>query len=693
MPATHNRLSRPGTATSPGVRWLLAGLLCAGWLALYLATLTRVHTFDALSYALDVDNKPWRELFHPHHLAYGPLGVLVRNLAQTLGWQGSAVLPMQLANALAGALGVGLFFGCLHDATRRFDLALCGALLLGGSYAYWYYAVEVEVYTIAALFLVLCLWCLLRLARRPTLWLAAALGLVQGLAVLFHQTNVLLCVPAAAALLVGTVDHPPATAHRLPLWRRMVGRVVGLRGLLLAYGLPLVLVVAGSYALVGFGLSQFASLHEFRAWFTAYAHTGWWGSMAGSKWAELGHALTILLAQPAGAPFLLLLLGCLVLFGRRLVQTYRPLVLCLLLWLLTYGAFFFWWEPDNIEFWIAILPPALLLLVLALHTGGPAWHPGVLLVLAAGVAMGGMNASAVSKRGAGDYTPQYQIARMLGGYSQPGDLLLVPDGLQALYMQYYEGRSKALSLNQLLQTSQGDWDVACRQVRQRIEATLHSGGAVLIGDGFLNPVALQTPYGDPLLQRFDLAEAQVTACFAPYFVPYSDGFQPVERIDLGANLPTYYRLPTAQELLEGPGWEFSQSRWGWRVENVLAEYFDADGWGFFPTTDPHITSPRMQIDTSRYQGILVRLAKKVSNREGQLFFMDDSGIIEEERSIRWEMANHSQPKTYYLEVRDHPAWTGTLHGLRVDPTTGKDHDDGEHVQILWLRMVPVAEGG
>jgi hypothetical protein len=42
----------------------------------YLTSLTQVHTFDALSYVLDVDRKPLRELFHPHHVAYGPLGAL-----------------------------------------------------------------------------------------------------------------------------------------------------------------------------------------------------------------------------------------------------------------------------------------------------------------------------------------------------------------------------------------------------------------------------------------------------------------------------------------------------------------------------------------------------------------------------------------------------------------------------------------
>src|SRR5215213_3726717 len=106
--------------------------------AIYLATLTQVHTFDALSYVTSVERKPWTEVFHPHHLAYGPLGVLALHAGRVLGYTGGAALPMQIVNALAGALGVALFYTIARRVTQRADVALAGALLLGGGYAYWY---------------------------------------------------------------------------------------------------------------------------------------------------------------------------------------------------------------------------------------------------------------------------------------------------------------------------------------------------------------------------------------------------------------------------------------------------------------------------------------------------------------------------------------------------------------------------
>ncbi|MFN5932768.1 MAG: hypothetical protein ACK46D_00570, partial [Roseiflexaceae bacterium] len=130
---------------------LLSGI---GWTIIYLTTLTQVHTFDALSYIFDISRKPWQESFHPHHLAYGPVGVFATWVAQG----GDAAIVMQQINALAGAAGVALFVAIVGRRWHRHDLSLLASLALGGSYAFWYYAVEVEVYTLAAFFLLWMVW-------------------------------------------------------------------------------------------------------------------------------------------------------------------------------------------------------------------------------------------------------------------------------------------------------------------------------------------------------------------------------------------------------------------------------------------------------------------------------------------------------------------------------------------------------
>lgn len=641
---------------------LLAPALCFLLsLTCYLTTRTQVHMFDALSYVLDVDRKPWRELFHPHHLAYGPLGALIRSGLHTLGWHVSARVPMQVTNAIAGALGVALFFAVVRVVTRRTDLAWCGALLLGASYAYWYYAIEIEVYTIAAVFLVLCLWFIARLLQAPTPGVCAGLGVAQGLAVLFHQTNILLSAPVLVAF-------------------ALVRHTIGRRWLILgmAYALPLSLIAVGSYLLVGFGISGFRSWSQFMAWTTAYARTGWWGgAITSDNWTDLGAGLANTVAQPGGALLGLLLLGLLTFYLRHLAQSYWRLALCLSTWLVTYGVFFFWWEPDNIEFWIASLPPLFLLLLLGLQMGGPGWHPGVWVALMLGLTMLVVNYDSITRRGRMEYDVQRRIAATLAAHSASGDLLLVPDGLKELYLPYYEQRNNVLSLNQALFEHEGDWATACHAVRQRITTTREHGFAVWIDDVVLYPG------GDRdetlLLERFQLSSQAVTQCFAPYMpelVPQTI-----------AGYGIYHALPAAQVLLEGSGWNFAYSRQGWRARNIEHERFVA-GWEFIPGIDPQLKSPPLQIDTQRYNVIEIDLAATTQARDAQLFFYDEAGQVAEERSIHWTLQPGDEVITYRLELEGQPGWQGIVTGLRLDPVSV---GDGGSVRVERVRLLPVTE--
>ncbi|MFQ5433752.1 MAG: hypothetical protein ACE5FD_02655, partial [Anaerolineae bacterium] len=64
--------------------WVVGIALCVALGALYFATRTQVHTFDALSYTWALEAKPFGLLFHPHHLLYGPAGWLAYHGAQAV---------------------------------------------------------------------------------------------------------------------------------------------------------------------------------------------------------------------------------------------------------------------------------------------------------------------------------------------------------------------------------------------------------------------------------------------------------------------------------------------------------------------------------------------------------------------------------------------------------------------------------
>ncbi|HMQ35155.1 MAG TPA: hypothetical protein PKD53_30835, partial [Chloroflexaceae bacterium] len=582
-------------------------LTSACLLSIYLLTLTSVHTYDALSYILDVDRKPWPELFHPHHLAYGPLGALIRAAAAALGWEGSAERLLQVANALAGALGAAML-GAVATASGPRGAPWAGptaTLLLGASYAYWYYAVEVEVYTIAAVFLVACLGLLLALARDPSPRLAAALGAAQACAVLFHQTNVLLGVPALVALLLGARDRPRAAVARL----------------LLAYALPLGLIVGGAYLWVGLGVSGFRSWGELLGWMAGYATTGLWGGPVGAeKLALLGRGLAESLAQPGGALVGLALLGTLLARRRGLRAAPRGAVAVCLSWLLVYGAFFLWWEPDNIEFWIASMPPFYLLVVLAAwgqagerERGRPgdgevgrargwrdAWPQAVLL--GCGLVMLALNWAAIGQRGDAERDLQRAVAAALAAGTAPGDLLVAPDGLVELYLPFYEGRDNVASLSQAMAATGGDWEAACALIRGRIDAALAGGYEARIAAEALRPPP--APPGQPPTpaERFGLGADQVAACYAPY----AAAMEAVAQADEG--LPGHYRIPGAQELAEGPGWDFTRLTWGWRAANAAPAPSALTGWALRPGLDPALSSPPLALDAGRFGAVGPRVA-------------------------------------------------------------------------------------
>ncbi len=649
MTDSDRMLTRFTRRSAAGV-FVLLGLACA---AIYLATLTDVHTFDALSYVTSVEQKPWTEVFHPHHLAYGPLGVLALATGRLLGVGGAAV-PMQVINALAGAGGVVLFALLVRERTRRLDLALVLALLLGGSYAYWYYAVEIEVYTVAVVFLILSLMALFRLLDTPDRRWAIWLGVAQGLAILFHQTNVLLCVPVAvsfAALL------------------RQSGRSVV--PLIFWYAGSLALIVGVPYVWVMFGVSGFRTVGAVEAWLLEYARTGWWGGpITATKWELLGKGLSETWLAWGGGWVLVALLAVGAWYRRGLVGA-GVQTLVLVAWLLSYGGFFLWWEPDNIEFWIASLPPALLLLGLALRRSRP-WHVSTWLLLGLGIALFWANGQAIARRGDATTDLQRTITSALAGQSVPADLLLIPDGLQELYLPYYAQRQNFLSINQALFDAGNDWQAACNTIRSRIETSRHAGATAIIADEVLRPPAL-------VLNRHRLAQVDVDACFAVYA-------SELVALPMPYGTPDYWRLPGAGELRER-GWSFARSAEGWLALNVRDVRWQG-GWQFVPASDPALLGPLVEIDTRRYQTLEVTLANGTSATEAQLFFVGPDDAVSETNSVRFAIAPQSPQTTYTVPLTDAPGWEGTIYRLRLDPVAV---GDGGAITLVQIRLIPAGE--
>ena len=366
-----------GTTPAPrvGREAVVVGVAALCTYALTLSSVPAL-THDSLTY-VDAIERGGPALFHPHHLAYNALARGWLDLTAAVGVTADPLRVIAMLDAVLGAVVAGLVWLVLRlrSGLPR-SLAAIGTAGAALSFGVWFYSVSVEVYILP---LALLLTTFL-LVSGPTLSVRrmALVGAFNGLAVLGHQVNVLFAV----VVLVAAVRH----VDRATALRRMA-----------AYGGVATSVVAAAYAGVLWFVVEPGSTDEARHWFTRYAESGaYWepGSTAPAK-AVVGFTRSIVGGQfsfrlewvrdrmlsafpgkslndeaflvrhlPVAvaatltvvAALAMLALGVAITRGiRRRAELPDPArrVLDLLgAWFVVYTAFFLFWEPVNLEFWI-----------------------------------------------------------------------------------------------------------------------------------------------------------------------------------------------------------------------------------------------------------------------------------------------------------------------------------------------------
>jgi len=362
------------------LRLPISWILFLGTLAVYWLTRTHLNTFDAVAYAnqigLAAETGKLRPLFHPHHLLFNTLGFGGWRLARLLGYQGGPLIVNQSLNAILGAWGVALFYALLRRLQPAGLLPLLLALGLAGSFGWWICATDGRVNMPSSVLMLAAFYGLVHLRVRPTISQAAAVGLLAGMAVLFHES-------AGLFGLVGLAG--------------VFGAVPGRKrvGLTAAYGAAWLGIVISAYGLVGLMALHLYSLIAFQHWMNAYAERGWWWDFHIFKNLRLDlfglrHAVFALplgrtaLAQTPLRPFGTAALALLwAMYGvslsgitaaawtilASLPKLRRsadwPIALICLSWTLLYAAFFTVWCPGAFVFWVPVLVPLGTLLLLA----------------------------------------------------------------------------------------------------------------------------------------------------------------------------------------------------------------------------------------------------------------------------------------------------------------------------------------
>ncbi len=449
--------------STPLARWAPWAAGAAAF-SLYAATLTPnlALAHDAAGYLVQIESGEPLALVHPHHLLYNAASALWLAL---VGWTGlSSVYAVALLNAVAGGASVGLVVALLRDRGGvAASLALGAGAGAGVSFGLWFYSVSVEVYVIPLALLLATLYVALGV---PSARRALAVGVLHGLAMLFHQVHVLFGV--VMLLILWRQRH-----HARPLAQAARYIAAGSVVVLVGYGVALLGVVrAGSPEAAWTWFTLYAqdggAVYGLSVSTAAKALVGFVRSVVGGHFAFAMESVQGLLVKafpdkvlddetflvrglPAWLPPALLALAGVTAAGlvalvigairhRGPASGGRDLRAALVVWIAVYALFFFFWDPFNVEFWIPQTTALWMLVALGLSGRGapearaehaplapeaPAWAVRALWGVAALLfAVNGLGVVLPAR----DADNDVFAARLspLAGEIGPGDLVVVP---------------------------------------------------------------------------------------------------------------------------------------------------------------------------------------------------------------------------------------------------------------------------
>jgi hypothetical protein len=380
---------------------------------LHLCTLTRNHNEaeDAAWYIVSVTNN--EELFQPNHLLFGAVNWVNYRVWTIFGYTGDAEVPMQLASAAAGLVSLYLIYRIALRVVTAPQMALAAAAWTAFSFGFWVYSLEGDTYLLPIPFMLLSILLLFELgplgrvaSTRASVARLAGLGLLSAVAALLHQQYVFL-IPIVAITMVLIWRHDP---------ERRGSSLLSAVGI---YAGTAITVIAAAYVAVGVFALGYDSVFDMIGWARGHASNGMWESLSPKtpflmlvgfirsifsinllfhppQSAELiikafpgkslveerylaahgistaGFTLIIIamIAAAAAVGWLMLRLTRRTEHGTNVATTTSQWVFTrfAIVYLIVNSLLIMVWEPENPEFWIAVLPVFAVLLASRLAT-------------------------------------------------------------------------------------------------------------------------------------------------------------------------------------------------------------------------------------------------------------------------------------------------------------------------------------
>ncbi len=310
----------------------------AGALFLNLSFRSLFYNFDGVACAMAVELSDFKHLVHGNHLAYGVVGWCFDRLWRMVGYQGQALLSLQILDSVLGAAGAAVFASLLRRMGRGEREAVLGAVALSVSHAWWFWSLEAQVYMLGALFAALAAREALSDQPRP-----GVVGLWQASAILGHVGH-LMALPALVYVLF-----------------KKKGRRE-----LLPDAISLFIVVFASYICAGLFAVKPSTFNELKLWLLGSA------ALTTDR-SFLWHSIPLPLAVPAWLKMSLRVFTEFV--GRQGLAWFAGVILAVLpvlaaargaalknresvfwlLWLAGYALLFILWEPYTIVYRVSDL--------------------------------------------------------------------------------------------------------------------------------------------------------------------------------------------------------------------------------------------------------------------------------------------------------------------------------------------------
>jgi hypothetical protein len=184
---------------------------CGGWflfvvvIVLYRMTYSSVPTSDGYTWIAHINGGDPEQILPAYHALPMYLLFKLKQLLAGYGVAAPTLALMQTVNAALAGLGAVLLYSLITILEGGMLLGWLGGALLAVSFGYWYFANgELHHFSLILLQLIFLLLVRARIQARPHGYgFLVGLGLLNALAVLLHQENVLFGFAAVALLLVG----------------------------------------------------------------------------------------------------------------------------------------------------------------------------------------------------------------------------------------------------------------------------------------------------------------------------------------------------------------------------------------------------------------------------------------------------------------------------------------------------------